>query len=246
MKAINISNRTAALTAGISIVIMAVVAGFVVGFVQNNLIIPGDAQTTAENIKASESLFRMGILGWIMILITDILAAWGLYEFFKPVNDGLSRITGWLRMVYAAILGVAINWQLMILLNINGADYLSIWQTSQSNAQILFYFNAFLETWSFGLIIFGGHLLGLGYLALKSGFIPKIWGILLLLAAVGYVVIHLGNVLIADFHEYQSTLEAIFMAPMVLGEVGFGVWLIIKGGRRNKRLVNGPNLKIKN
>lgn len=90
------SLRQAAIVAGGAIIIMALAAGFAVSFVFESVIVPGDATATANNIKASEMLFRIGIFSWLIIFICDVLAAWGLYVFLKPVNKSLSLLTAWL------------------------------------------------------------------------------------------------------------------------------------------------------
>ena len=113
----DLSQRKAAIVAGGSILIVAIVAGFATFFVLDTLFVPGDAAATTNNIKASEMLFRTGLLGWLIILICDVLAAWGLYVFFKQVNKSVSLLTAWLRLVYTAILGVALlNFVIVLLL----------------------------------------------------------------------------------------------------------------------------------
>ena len=97
-------------------------------------------------------------------------------------------------------------------------------------------------TWSFGLIIFGFHLLLLGFLALKSWNIHRFWGIMLIVAAVSYVGIHCAKILLPEFENPVKTAEMILSLPMTFGEVGFAVWLIIRGGKANIHLhENLPN-----
>ena len=103
-----ISQRRAALVAGLGIVALAIVAGFAYGFVFQSFVVPGDATATANNIKASEMLFRIGFFSWLAILILDVLVAWALYIFLKPVHKSLSLLAAWLRLVYTAILGTAL------------------------------------------------------------------------------------------------------------------------------------------
>lgn len=76
-----ISLRKAAIVTGVAILIMAIAAVFATDFVLGSLIVPGDAAATTNNIKASEMLFRTGIFSWLIILICDVLAAWGALYF---------------------------------------------------------------------------------------------------------------------------------------------------------------------
>jgi hypothetical protein len=185
-----VSLRNAAMITGVSIIVMAIAAGFAVGFVLEGLIVPGDAVATTNNIKTSEMLFRMGIFSWLIILVCDVLAAWGLYIFLKPVNKNLSLLMAWFRLIYTATLGAAIVNFIIVLLLIGSDDYLTILGADQlqAQAQVLLYINAFYGIWSIGLVIFGFHIFLLGYLALKSDYIPNIFGVLLLIAFTGYLI----------------------------------------------------------
>ncbi|WP_430195930.1 DUF4386 domain-containing protein [Paenibacillus thiaminolyticus] len=118
---------------------------------------------------------------------------------------------------------------LFVLLLSNSADYLSI--SEQLQAQAMLYLRAFDSIWSIGLIIFGGHLLIVGYMALKSHVIPKIISILLLLAGAGYILIHLCNAFLPQYDGIKTILTFAFTVPMIAGELGFGLWMLFKGGK---------------
>ncbi|MNG16768.1 hypothetical protein D3C84_1007060 [compost metagenome] len=95
----------------------------------------------------------------------------------------------------------------------------------------MLFLEAFEFTWSIGLIIFGGHLMIVGYLTFRSNSIPKVISILLLLASIGYIVINLCNTFFPEYHEAISILQFAFSIPMILGELGFGIWLLFRGGK---------------
>lgn len=80
------TERKYALFASTSLLVMAFIAFFSYGFVHGNLVIQGDASTTFHNIQTSNSLFKAEVFGWIIIFITDIVAAWALYFFLKPIH----------------------------------------------------------------------------------------------------------------------------------------------------------------
>ena len=221
--------RQAALVTGIAIIIMALAAVFAMDVVPGELIVPGDAAATTGNIQNSALLFRAGVFSLLIILICDVLAAWGLYIILKPVNSALSLLTAWFRLVYVAILGTALNNYITVLLLTGGENYLTLLGPDQLRAQVMVLLNAFNDTWSMGLIVFSLHILLLGYLVLKSGYIPKTFGILLLLAFLGYALAHSINLLLPDSESIQRLIGWIFIIPMVVGEVGLGVWLLIKG-----------------
>lgn len=228
-----ISQRRAAVIAGITMLVMAGCAAFAVGFVNSNLIVKGNAGATINNIFNSLALFRSGVFGWLVILVSDIIVSWALYSFLKQVDNSVALLGAWFRLIYCAILGVSILNLVCVLLILSGGNTPAV-QSEQLNAQVMLYIDAFNKMWSFGLIIFGLHLLIIGKLVLKSGFIPKILGILLLIAAVSYIIVHLLHVFFPQFEQTTVILENILSLPMALGELAFGIWLLIRGGRTSK------------
>ncbi|MEK4159254.1 DUF4386 domain-containing protein [Paenibacillus sp. FSL R10-2779] len=225
------NQRKSALTAGISLIIMTIASFFSYGFVHGTLVVQGDASATFINIVSSNNLFKGGILGWIIIMIADILVAWAFYMFLEPVNQNLSLLGAWLRLTYSAILAISILTLIFVLLftgNTNGFSTLTIEQTQ---AFMMLFLDAFQFIWSMGLVVFGGHLLIVGYVALKSDVIPKVISILLLLASIGYIIIHLSKMFLTQYEAVITTLNFIFTIPMIVGELGFGIWLLLRGGK---------------
>lgn len=204
---------------------------FSYGFVHGTLVVQGDARATFINIVSSNNLFKGEILGWIIIMITDILVAWAFYVFLEPINQNLSLLGAWLRLTYSAILAISILTLIFVLLltgNTNGFSSLTIEQTQ---AFMMLFLDAFQFIWSMGLVVFGGHLLIVGYVALKSDVIPKVISILLLLASIGYIIIHLSKMFLPQYEAVITTLNFIFTIPMIVGELGFGIWLLLRGGK---------------
>ncbi|AIQ77125.1 MULTISPECIES: DUF4386 domain-containing protein [Paenibacillus] len=225
------NQRKSALTAGISLIIMTLASFFSYGFVHGTLVVQGDASATFINIVSSNNLFKGEILGWIIIMIADILVAWAFYVFLEPVNQNLSLLGAWLRLTYSAILAISILTLIFVLLltgNTNGFSTLTIEQTQ---AFMMLFLDAFQFIWSMGLVVFGGHLLIVGYVALKSDVIPKVISILLLLASIGYIIIHLSKMFLPQYEAVITTLNFIFTIPMIVGELGFGIWLLLRGGK---------------
>ena len=221
----DISLRQAAIIAGIGLLLMAILAPFAEFSVRQGLIVPGDATTTANNITANESLFRIAICIYLIVAILDVVVAWGLYVFLKPVNKSLSLLAAWFRVVYAGILAIVLVNFVVALQLLSGADYLSAFETNQVYAQAMLFLDAFDYGWTIGLAIFGLHLLLLGYLIFKlSGYIPKILGVLVIIAGLGYMIDSFGKLLSPN---YDANI-ALFT---FIGEVLLILWLFIKGAR---------------
>ena len=177
---------------------------------------------TANNIIASAGLFRIGIFIFLIVAVLDVVIAWALYFLLKPVNQSLSLLAAWFRVVYAAIFVSALNNLLIVLQLLNGSDYLQVFETDQLHAQVMLSLNAFTDGWNIGLAIFGLHLLVLGYLVFKSGYLPKFLGILVVIAGSGYLIDNLGKLLSPDYNITISMFTFI-------GEVLLIFWLLGKG-----------------
>ncbi|RDB07873.1 DUF4386 domain-containing protein [Runella aurantiaca] len=217
------TNPKMALVAGLSLIAMALIAGFAYGYGFGNIYVANDGPATLKNLNESTTLFRWVLFSFVIILMLDVVVAWALYIFMKQVNESLSLLSAWLRLVYAALLGVALLSLVDILPEVTGqAQSVSLTMTS---------FRAFLAMWSLGLIVFGGHLFLLGYLMLRSGFISKILGILMLVASVCYLFANMAQLLLPNYEHYKATVDAVLSAPMALGELGLAGWLVWKGGR---------------
>ncbi|MGE7624712.1 DUF4386 domain-containing protein [Viridibacillus sp. NPDC096237] len=223
--------RKSALIAGTSLIIMALAAFFSYGFVHESLVVQGDASATFNNIQSSNLLFKAEIFGWIIILITDIVVAWAFYIFLKPINKSVSLLSAWLRLTYAFVLGIAILNLIFVLHLSESTDYLSLFKIDQLQAHMMLLLEAFEYIWSIGLIIFGVHLIIVGYLAFKSDRIPKVISILLLFASIGYIVINLFISIFSQYDGVISILKIVFNVPMIVGELSFGIWLLFRGGK---------------
>ena len=227
-----LSLRKAAITGGIAILLMTIAAVVATDIAIGPLFVKEDPATTIKNIQSNQMLFRLGVLSWIVVLVCDVIAAWGLYIFLCPVNRSVSLISAWLRIVYTAILGTSIL-NLNYVLELLGSEF---YQSSAGNTIVesLFwmFLNSFDSSWSIGLLVFALHIFLLGYLGLKSNYVPKLLSIFLIIGSVGYMVIHLINLLFPQFQNLIQILGWIFIIPM-LSEVALGLWLLTKGKNVN-------------
>lgn len=203
--------RTAAFVAGWALALMAVVAGFSNFGAIVPLISRGDATRTAQNISASPVLFSLGIAGFLLVAVLDVIVAGALYMVFKSVNRRVSSAAGWMRAVYGVLLLVAIS-QLVIgfsLLDDPGAalpvleSFNTIWVIIQG-------------------FLFGTSMLLVGYLAYHAEFMAKVFGILLALAGIGYFADAVGMAFVPGF-------TAVFAQFLFVGEVVLIFWLLIRG-----------------
>ncbi len=223
LKTRKLKTLNSALIAGCSLLLMAITAGFAFGYAHTSLVVPGEPSLTLANIQNAAGLFDYELIGWGIILITDLLVALSLYWFFRPVDKLTSLITGVIRLVYAAILAIAIY------------QLLAAWSLASTNSpdanKVMELISNFEAYWSLGLIIFGLHLVGLGCLSYKSKAVPQWIGFLLYVAGVSYIVINLMKALMPQIMEIIVAAEIVLSAPMAISELAFAVWLLRKGIR---------------
>lgn len=220
----DISLGKAALIAGISLFVMVLTTPFAEFSIFPKLIDSENATKTAENIITNKHLFSVAIFLILLTLIADIVASWALYIFLKPVNKSLSLLTAWFRLMYTAMYFIALYNLLEILSIIKSIEYLKDTGIGQINDSILLQIKAFRVEGSFGLIIFGIYLILLGYLVYKANYIPKIFGIILSIAGLSWVIDKLSSFLFPEINTQ-------FLFILTMGELIFMFWLLIKGSR---------------
>jgi len=224
----DISVRKAAKVAGFALLIMLIPAIFANFFVFPSLIVPGDATTTANNIMASEGLLRAGIGSWLIVIILDLVIAWALYVLLKQANKSLSLLAAWFRLMHAAIFGITLLNLVFVLQLLSGADYLTVFETSQLHALVLLFLNGYNYGFNIGIFFFSFHLGILGYLVFKSGYIPRILGVFLIISSFAYLIINAGEILLP---AYPETIALVLGVPAFIGEFLLTLWLLFKGGK---------------
>lgn len=196
--------------------------GFFMLYVSSSLVVPGNAAATAAHILASESLFRLGIVSALLIQIVNIFVVLALYRLLKPVNQNMALL-----MVIFILLGTPIAMlnelnQLAVLLLLHGTDTLAGFTTDQLQAIVPLFLDLHQLGISIAGIFWGLWLFPMGYLVLKSGFLPRILGVLLIIGCVGYLIESLAAILFPNF-EVNIALFTFW------GEVLFPLWLVIRG-----------------
>jgi hypothetical protein len=212
--------------AGLLLLVLLVLGPFSLIYVPSTLIAPGDATATADNIRASESLFRLGIVSDSLIFLIEIVLTVLLYVLFRPVSRALSLVAAFARLAMAIIQGVNLLPYFTALLLLSGAGYLTVWEPAQSDALVLLFLNAHeygVYVWQ---LFFGLHLLVLSYLIFRSGYFPRILGILMVFASLGYLIDGYGNIL---FPNYKEIFGVVVAVGAIIGELPFLFWLLIKG-----------------
>ncbi|MCD4814631.1 DUF4386 domain-containing protein [bacterium] len=227
------SNKTTARVVGLLYLIIAVIAPFSMMYIPSKLIVAGDATATANNIMASESLFRLSFVGDSIVFLIEIVLVVLLYVLFKPVSKTLSLVAAYARLTMTVIQGINLLNHFFVLLLLSGANYLNVFKIDQLHALVLLFLNAHNYVEYIWGIFFGLHLLVLGYLIFKSGFLPKILGVLVMLACFGYLMDSFGIILLPG-NKAISIITSVFLVISVIGELSFTFWLLIKGVKKQQ------------
>jgi hypothetical protein len=203
-------------TAGL-IYLVLIVVGMFSPIVLETLVVPGDAETTARNVRGALGLFRVSLLGWIVIVVADVAISVVFYLLFESFDRALSLVSATLRLVYSTVLGA-------YLLHLFEA---SLWVGSpelQESASAAF--DTFSAGFRLALVFFGAHLIVLGLLLNGSRYVPRLIAVLIFVAGAGYIADGLASFFLLDRAAMWST---ILLTPAFLGEVSLTAWLLAKG-----------------
>ena len=224
--------RKAAIVAGFAYLIIFLLAGSAEFFIRMQLIVPGDAATTANNILDSEGLFKIGIaLDLIVQALIEPVMILALYVLLKPVNKSLSLLAAFFRLAMAAILGINLLNLVFAMQLLSGGDYLTVFETDQLDALVLLFLNAHSHGTDIALVFFSFHLFVLGYLVFKSGYIPRILGVGVMFSALGYLLDSFAHLLLSNSETILSLTEGFVILTFLVGETPFFLWLILKGAK---------------
>ncbi|MEP6597746.1 MAG: DUF4386 domain-containing protein [Ginsengibacter sp.] len=213
-----ISMRTAALIAGIPFMLLT--APYAEFYVFPKLIKYNDAAQTTQNLLNNPKLFLSGIYAMLFTFLFDIVLAWALYIFFKPVNASLALLGAWLRVVYA-VLAIAALFNFIYVLNLVGLPGI---EEAYKHQQVLQLINAHRSAMNLAYIIFGIYLIFGGILIYKASYIPNVMGALVILAGASWIIHSLQPYF---FKNYDLSWVKFF----AIGELVFGIWLLVKGTR---------------
>lgn len=223
------TNQNYSRLAGTGYLVLITMGIFAEFFIRSSLIVPGDAMATAQNIITSGQQFRLGIAADLVMLLCDVLLAWLLYILLLDVNKKLALLAAFFRLVHASVYGLNLLNLFIVLSLLNGDSFLSVFTNEQLNALVLLFLNAHSSGYLIGLVFFGIHCLVLGYLVVKSNYIPGVLGILLIIAGAGYLTDSFANFLLPDYQSYQTLFMMIVFIPAFVAELLFSLWLLIKG-----------------
>lgn len=209
--------------AGVLFLLTILAGGFGEVYVPSKLIVSGDATATASNITTFSTLFRLGFASYLVEAVCDIALALIFFVLLRPVHKDLALLAAFFGLVSTALFAVAEFFYFVAWLIVRGADYLKTFSPDQLNTLALFSLKLYAYGSGIFMVFYGIASILRGYLIFRSGYLPKVLGVLLALAGLGFVTKNLAIVLAPSY------ASDILLLPMFLATVSLTVWFFVKG-----------------
>jgi hypothetical protein len=222
------SIKAATRLAGIQYLVMGLLGWFSIMYVPSAFIVLGDAAATARNIMDGEVIYRLGILSQLVSQIIFIFLVLNLYNLLKDVDRKQARLMVILVSVSVAIEIVNCLNLIAPLILLSGADFLSVFTKPQLDALALGFLRLRTAGISMVSVFWGLWLLPFGILVIKSGFFPKVLGVLLIVACFAYVA---GSFTSIVLPAQMPVVSKITLPLAGVGELLLVIWLIVKGAK---------------
>lgn len=228
-----VTNKKTARIAGFLYLAVVVTGIFSLMYVPNKLIVWDNATTTFNNIASNQSLFRLGLVSGLICYTFFLFLPLVLYKLFKTVNDNYAKIMVLLAVVSVPIYFINVQNLFTVISLVSSPNYLHGFSSEQTKSMVMLYLDQYKNGMRIIHIFSGLWLFPFGYLVFKSGFLPKFFGILLMLGCFGYLINFFGNTLVSNYSEMG--IASYIQLPASLGEIGICLWLLIMGVNKTIR-----------
>ena len=212
--------------AGALYLVVILFGAFAEGYVTNALIVPGDPAASAQHILGSPGLWQLGIACNLIVALCAVPQTWIEYLLLRPVDKNLILLGVFFNLVSIAIESIAKLFLLAVMPTLANAGHQNAFDPQQLQALATMAFRSHGIAFNISLIFFGFTCLVNGYLVFRSGYFPKVLGVLMQLAGVSYLIACF-SALFAP--ELSDRISPAILLPALIGESSFSLWLLIKG-----------------
>ena len=224
--------RTDARVAGVLYLLIALIAPIGLIYVPGRLIVVGDAAATAERLRSLEWVLRLGMASELSHQIVAIFLVLALYRLFKPVSEYQARLLLILGLLLSLpIVFVNVLNEVAALILAGSATFLSVFERPQRDALTYLFLRLHGQGIQVAAIFWGLWLFPFGILVIRSRFIPRALGVLLIVAGCGYLAASAASLLLPG---YASAVLPIAQL-LEIGELPIIVWLLIWGAKPQRR-----------
>jgi hypothetical protein len=220
------STKRAARIAGLLYLLVSIPGVFCLLYIPSHFIVSGDAAATAARIAAWPSLFRLGILGELVGFTGFIFVVRALYRLLAGVNKSHASLMVTLMLVSIPISLVNVLNEFAALTLVRGSNFLFVFDQSQRNALAMLFLDLHFQGFMVAQIFWGLWLIPFGLLVYKSGFLPRILGVLLIVACFGYLM----NSLVG-FDILRANTFSRAVGQLTVCELPIILWLLIRGAK---------------
>lgn len=222
------STKKTARIAGLLYLVNGVTGFFSIIYIPSRLIVSGNAAATANNILASERLFRLGIVSELICAAEFVLLLWVLYRLLGAVSKAHASLMVILGLLQIPIMFVNALNEIAALSLLRGANFLSVFDQPQRQALAMQFLNLHEEGFVVAGIFWGLWLFPFGILVYRSCFLPRILGVLLIAACFGYLAQSLTSLLLPSYEDVVYRFAGI---ALTLAEPAIILWLLIRGAK---------------
>ncbi len=215
------SPRLKARITGVFYLVTILTGIFAQGFVSERLVVGGDAAATATNILAHSSLFQLGFAVYLIEMACQIAMTALFYDLLKPAGRSVSLLAALLGFAGCVIKTFSRVFFIAPLIVLGGAHYLSVFSAEQLQALALLFLKVNDRGAAIALVFFGFYALLTGYLIIKSTFLPRILGVVSVVAGLGWLTF-LYTPLGYRLFPYVAAFG-------LLGALALIVWLLLFG-----------------
>jgi hypothetical protein len=239
-----VSNKKTARTAGVLYLLMIVTYMFSLGYVPGRFLITDDPAATIAAIRAAEWMFRLGIVVGMLACVVYALQVLALYRLLNPVSATAAAVFLLLSLAHLPLFFAGHVDELSLLLLLNESRG-ALFSSEQLHAQVALLTDSYRATVRLNMLFMALWLLPFGYLVFRSGILPRILGVLLVVNAIPYLSSFFMEIL-APAYELPAIVNYM-TAPMLVGEFATCLWLLIMGakesapGTAHEALLSGPN-----
>src|SRR5438105_5215375 len=227
LTAIDNSQRSAAKVAGWSGLLTFAIVVFGNYVLLNPLVVPGDAASTAQNVVAHQTQFRITVVCFLTYSLGVVVMLSALYVILKPINPGLALVGALSRLVFALLWLLSTLNMLGALRLLSNAKYLQVFELDRLQALAKLHLGANFDAYYVGLPFLGLAATLCAWLWFKSNYIPKALAIVGVVSSAWCVLCAFIFLIFPHFNEIVN--DWWFDFPMALFELVVSFWLLFKG-----------------
>ncbi|SFD98076.1 DUF4386 domain-containing protein [Flavobacterium phragmitis] len=227
-----VNKRKLSKISGLLYLIIVITGMFSLAYVPNQLFAWDSPSRTFENIRNNETLFRMSIASSVICYVTFIFLPLVLYQLLGSVNRFAAKIMAVLAIVSVPISLINLQNKYAILYLVEISRQQGAYSIGEIHAQTMLYLNQYDNGILISTVFWGLWLLPFGYLTYRSGFLPKLLGVFLVLGCLGYLINYFGNTL-SDSYKTLGLSQYLGLLP-AFGEIGTCLWLLFVGAKNKE------------